>query len=785
MLTLALGVGAHAAIFGWVDATFLRPLPVPDPDRLVGIYETRDGAGFFPLSLPDFADYRDRVRSLSALAAQYPVAPLILGPVPGPGSEATGAGLPEEVVGAVVSPEYFPVLGVEPARGRFFRPEEGGAPGAHPVAVVSHDFWRVRLGGRDDVLGTVLTVNDTALTVVGVAPEGFHGVRLGFRPEVFLPTSMAAVGYRWCDAADRGCTWIEMIGRLAPGRTIEEARAETAVLARQVHAANPSSDPKTPTVRGLAVEPLVGVHPSARPRLAGLARLLLVAVTLVLLVAAANLGGLLVARNLSRRREIATRLAIGAGRSRVVGESVAEALVVAGAGGLASLPVAAWVSRVVGAVSPGERALELGIGPAVLAYAVGLAAATALLVGLAAGLQASRPGLVAALRDEGSIGGRRGGRRPRVLGGLVVAQVALSFVLLSSAGLLVRSLHQAGRMGAVDGERVATLRLRPRLVAHGPERARPFTREVVRRLEALPGVEAVAVGRLVPPWPGVDATPDEPEVIEVGPSFLETFGLPLVRGRAFDEGDRAGSGPVAIVNRALAEVRWPGQDPLGRLVDLGDGISAQVVGVAGDAAYRSLTQVAPLLVYTPYEQSPSLVDARVGVRTAGPAAEMLSTLRREVRAVDPTVPLTEVETFAARLDRLLGPVRLAERGLATSAALTVLLAGIGLYGVLALAVARRRRDIGIRIALGGTRLRVVGLVVRDALALVGAALAVGLVAAMLGGPALAHHLYGVSPRDPATFAAALALFAVVAALASWWPARRAARVDPARTLRQS
>jgi hypothetical protein len=550
VLTLALGVGAHAAIFGWVDATFLRPLPVPRPDRLVGIYETRDGAGFHPLSLPDFGDYRERVRSLSGLAAHYPVASLILGAA----AEAAG-GAQEEILGAVVSPEYFPVLGLEPARGRFFRPEEGGAPGAHPSG--------------------------------------------------------------------------------------------------------------EPTVRGLVVELLLGVHPALRPQSLRLAGLLLAAVTLVLLVAAANLGGLLLARNLGRRRESATRLAIGAGRWQVVRESVVEALVLAAAGGVASLLVAAWISRVLGALSPGERPLDLGLGAAVLGYAGALAAGTALLVGLAAGLQASRPGLVAALKDEAALGG---GRRPRALGGLVVVQVALSFVLLAAAGLLVRSLHEAGRMGSVDAERVATLRLRPRLVGYGPERARPFTREVVRRLAALPGVEAVTIGRVLPPWGGLDAAAGAPEVVEVGPRFFTTFGVALVRGRVFDEGDRAGAPPVAIVNRALGEARWPGRDPVGELLAIG-GREAQVVGVVEDAAYRSLAQVSPPTLYTPYEQSPDLVGARVGVLTAGPAADLLGVLQREVRAVDPAAPVTEVETFATRLDRLLGPVRLAESGLATSAAL--------------------------------------------------------------------------------------------------------------------
>lgn len=766
--TLALAIGAHTAIVGWAEGMFLRPLPVPGAERLVGIYETRDGAGFFPLSLPAYADYRERSRVFVALAAHYAVAPLVLG---------QDDGSRREILGSVVSPEYFSVLGLEPARGRFFHSEEAGTPGAHPVAVVSHAFWRSRLGGRDDALGRVLALNDTAFTVVGVAPEGFHGVRLGFVPEVWIPTSMAGVGYRWCDTSSRDCTWIEMIGRLAPGRTIVEARAELTGLADGLRVAYPS--PGGP-VRGLAVEPLHGVHPAERPRMLRLAGILGAAVTLFLLVAGANVGGILLARNVARQREIATRLAIGAARWMVVRECLAEAVLIACAGGVAGLAVAGALARLMTVFHPGQPRLEAGLPASALAYGAALSLVAGVGVGLVTGVQASRAELVAGLKGQASLGGRG---RPRALGLVVAVQVALSFVLVTSTGLLARSLDAAGRLSAVEPDRVATLRLRPRLVGYDARRARPFLREVVRRVEALPGVESVAVARVLPPWSGLDAAPGEPSVLEVGPGFFETFGFRLVRGRPFDEGDGAGAPRVAVVNLALAETRWQDREAVGDEVVVGD-LRLRVVGVVDDTVYRSLGQVPPPVVYTAFWQDPDLVDARLAVRTSGAAADLLPVLRGEARRVDPAVPATEAETLEARVDRLLSPVAVAERVLGASALLAVLLSAVGLYGVLAMAVAERTRDIGIRLALGGSRRRVVAETVRDPLAVVSVALGCGIAMAAAASRGLAHLLYAVSPGDPFSLAGALAVFALVSALASWWPARRASQVDPATALRQ-
>lgn len=774
--TLALAVGANVAIFSLVNALFLRPLPVAEPERLAGVYQSRDGQGFFPVSLPDARDVERWSEVFGGVAAHYPTAPLSL---------RVGREGQEEVNGSVVSADYFELLGVEPARGRFFRPEEGTTPGAHPVAVISHRLWQGRLGGRADVVGTVLEVNGVGLTVVGVAPPGFGGVLRGQPSHLWLPASMARLGYRWCDALDRGCTWLTLIGRLAAGRTVEEAEAEMAVLARRLRSLHPDGD----TERGLTVAPLSGLHPAARADTQRLAGLLLAAVTLVVLVAGANLGGLLLARGLGRGREVAVRLALGAGRRHAVAGFLAETLLLALAGGAGGVLLAVWFGRLVAAVYPSREPLPVAVDATVVVYALLLCLLAGLLLGLVPGLRATRPDLLPAL-DGGDA--RAGGRRSRLLTSLVVVQVALSFVLLAGTGLLARSLGSATGVGGLDPESLVTVRLRPRLAGYGPGRAQEYTRRVVERLEALPGVRSVSPAAGLPPFPFFGALPvgegDEGRGLEVwsdeiGPGMLDTLGIPLLRGRAFDRRDVVGGAHVVVVNRLLADALWPDRPAVGERLLLG-GRAFEVVGVFDDRAWRHLTREPLLRAYTPYWQGPDQVDARLWVRTDGDGSHLLPRIADTLRAIDPAVPVTETGTLADRLDRHLAPVHLAGRVLAASGVLALLLSAVGLFGVLALAVAQRRREIGIRMALGSDRAGVVALVYRDAMLMVAAALALGLAAALLAGRTLDAWLYGVGPRDPLALTAAALLLALVASLATWWPAHRASRLDPLETLRQ-
>jgi predicted permease len=780
ILTLAPGIGAQIAIFSLVDVLFLRPLPLlREPGRVVGIYETRDGAGFSPLALPDFLDYRQASTVFSALASHYPTAPLSLG------TDGT------EINGSVVSADYFSTLGIEPGRGRFFLPEED-RPGASPVVVVSHALWRTRFRGRD-IVGQVLRLNDTAFTVVGVAPAGFDGVLLGIPSDVWLPNAQAAVGYRWCDTRSRDCTWTGMIGRLKPGRTLREAQAEMDVLSSGLRAAHPATN----AGRGLRVTPLRGVHPAARPDTLRLAGLLLAGVTLVLVVAGANLGSLLLLRSLARRKETAVRLALGATRRQAVAESVAEALLLALLGGAAGVVTASWFARVIVLLYPSDVPLDLRLDARVLGGALLLSLVSGLIIGLVPALQTARPDLVTALK-EGAAAARPG--RPRLvglLGLLIIVQVALSFVLVTSTGLLARSLLQMARGGGIDPHGVVTLRLRPLLIDASPNRGQAFSREALHRLAALPGVRSVSLGVVLPPYPSGEpvpvglpgAAPARPRDAQtaragrIAPRYFATFGVPLLGGRDFDAHDTAGAAPVAIVDQTLARRLWPRGQAIGQPL-LVAGERYQVVGLVPDLGVRNATEPPAGQVYLPYWQDPELVDARLCLRADGDPARLLPALRRELRAIDPDVPVTEVEALTVTLDRSTAPARVSGTVLGAAAGLALFLSAIGLYGVLALAVAQRNREIGIRMALGASRRQAVALVVRDAAILVAVALAVGLAAALGAGRLLAHDLYGVGPRDPLTFLAALALLTATAALASWVPARRASRVNPLEAIRQ-
>jgi putative ABC transport system permease protein len=773
ILTLAPGIGAHIAIFSLVNVLFLKSLPLKDAASVVGVYQTRNGSGYFPLSYADYVDYRDSNAVFSELASHYPTAPLSFA-IRDDSIEANGS---------VVSGNYFSVLGIEPAVGRFFQPQDD-APGVNPVAVISHRLWQSRFRGRRDVVGQVVKVNGIPFTVVGVAPASFEGVLLGIPTEVWLPNSMSAVGYRWCDTRSRDCTWLSMIGRLKPGRTLAAAQAEMTVLSRGLEQAHLDTNQGL----GLVVTPLRGVHPSARQDTRRLATLLLAGVTLLVAVACANASSLLLMRSLTRRKEIAVRLALGATRARVVSPFIGEALVQALLGGAAGVLMASWFERAIVGLYPSDVPLDLGVDVTVLGYALLLSVVIGLIVGLVPGLQATRPSLVAAFKEEASVA-RHG--RPRLLGLLMIVQVAISFVLLAGTGLLARSVTNALRGGGFDPSGVVVVRLRPRLIGYDSRRAQAFSREAIRRLAGLPGVASVSLGLVPPPWPPGGSAfvglpgqkPSRPEdaptaaVGEITPRYFQTFGAPVLRGRDFSEQDAAGAAPVAIVSQTLAHRLWPNDTAIGQPLVVDDK-TYEVVGLVADMGYHSIVEPPPAAAYLPYWQNDGNVDARLFLRAAGDSSRLLPVLRRELRAIDSDVPVVEVETMASVVGQYLAPVRVAGYVLGASAGLALLLSAIGLYGILVLAVAQRTRDIGIRMAIGASRGRVVALVVRDVTVLISIALGLGLVTALGTSRVLAHYLYGVSPRDPWTLVAALLLLAFTAAIATWLPARRASQIDP-------
>ena len=780
--TLALGLGLTSAVMSLAYALFLRPLPVDAAARVVFVDQTRidrpvtSGFGF---SYPDYLYYRDHARAFDGLGAHYSTSPMTVGTPGGPVS----------VSGAVVTANYFTLLRLTPRAGRFFSADEDRVPGRDAVAILSYDFWRTRFAEDPRVLGTSVRINGTAFTVLGIAPEHFRGVHAGFEPNaVWIPTAMFGVGYRYCDALSRACAMVGVLGRLAADTSIDQAQAELAGLQRQLEAMYPEHLKG----HGVLVRPAVGIRIQEQAMSVPIVWLLAGAAGLVLLVASANVAGLLLARGLKRRKEIAVRLAIGASRGRLIRLLLVESVMLAAAGGVAGLPIAVWATDVLRAYFSN---LDLSLDPRIALLGFGVALLTGVATGIAPALQSTRPDLALAMKERSS-----GAGRPRsiVREGLIVVQVALSVLLLGAGGLLVRSFFMLHRGPGLDPDRVAIMRLRPSLVGFTNERAWAYQREVIERLEALPGVLAASPASAPASWRAQPVTParlpgdssDPPHAYQVGtalvgPRYFKTLGAG-VEGREFDDRDTMDGPRVAIVNETLARHFWPNGGAVGGVITVGPD-RVEVVGVVKDLQWTSALQQPDPVAYLNFWQQDRgnrvAQDSRTHIRVAGDAAALLPEIQRTIAAVDPDVPISEPGSLSARLDAQFKDVRAARTMLVTFGALALGLSMIGLYAALAFAVGERTREIAIRQALGASRADVGGLVFRRGMAIVALGIAVGVAACVIAGPFLAHLLYGVSPRDPLAIAAGPAVLIVVAALAISLPARRAMQQNPLIALR--
>jgi predicted permease len=798
--TLAIGIGANTAIFSAVNALLVRPLPFPAPHELMEIGTAAPAHGDRPArvngvwSYPKYAVFRDAQTIFTDLA-------------PWTQGQWTlrGAGEAERVRGEVVGARYLATLGVRPALGRSFLAEEDRAPGAPPLVVISDALWTRRFAADPRVLGRALSVNGAPYTIVGVLPPGFRG--LSGDADLLLPVMAQqpnAVTEPWGHR-------YRLVARLRPGVSYALAERVVAQLGRRVDAAYP--DPDDATVRwGADLRPLdaTRVDPAVR-------RALLVmsgAVGLVLLVTCANVANLLLVRATRRRREIAVRLALGAGRARLVRQLVTESLLLAGVGGAAGLLVAWWGARLLSHIDPANalrsgRMGGLGAvsfasirldGPA-LAFAAGLVLLTGMLFGLAPALRATRPALVGALKGDREQTDR--GWRGRVgRDALAAAQVALALVLLAGAGLTLRSLSKLldVRVG-VDAARVLTMQLGARAGASDGSLPALYDR-ILERVGALPGVSGVGLTDCPPLNGGCSGTSivfrdrapvapgSEPDVglHWITPSWPGVMRVPLVRGRGLTASDRLGARKVVLVNEAAVRAFWPNEDPLGKPVSVGEGDfwtdTATVVGVVGDVRFRSM-EIAPKPdVYLSYYQAPT---GRVilFVRTPGDPAALAAPVRAVLRELAPDAAVSEVRTMTSRVADATAFARLAAALLALFAGVTLALATLGVYGVVSFAAAERTRELGIRVALGASRGAVVRLVLGQGLAIALAGGALGLSGALAATRALRSLLYDVAPSDPATFAGVAALLFATVALASWTPARRAARVPPADVLRSA
>jgi putative ABC transport system permease protein len=798
VLSLALGIGLNTTLFSIVNAVLLRGGPIAEPDRLVEIY-TGPNRDYPQLttSYPDLLDIREGVPSLAAVSGSAYVRGIL----------ATG-GQPSLVTGEAVTTNYFDLLGIRPALGRWFREDEGRAAGAVPVATLSHGLWQRRFGARSNVVGETFELSGLVYTVIGVAPREFTGTLPGIPTEVWVPVTMidrlvfSGVQFSMGTEANvasrldrRGTRWLFVKGRLAEGRTLEQARAEVETVFARLRSAYPDTNEEAL----ISVEPAAGIrfHPMLDGYIRGASAALLGAVGLVLLIACGNVANLMLARGSARRREFAVRAAVGASRARIVSQLLTEGLVLAAAGGTLGVLIAWWAGRMLSGmgtdVFPVPVSFEFSIDTTVLLFALAATVATAVLFGLAPAWTSSRPELVPALKESAEGSARR---RVGLRDVLVVGQLALSLVLLVAGALLLRGLVAARSTDlGFDPAPVSSLSFNLQMNGYDVERATAFRDRAMETLRALPGVEAVSTASRLPLAPDINAdgmlvpghhAPDDQgtivDVVEVGADYFTAVGVPIVEGRAFTDADIEERRRVAIVNQTLARQFWPGQSAVGRSFHSGgfDTDPFEIVGVARDHKVRSVGEADRAYLHRP--ASPSRNIGLV-VRTNLPAEIALPSLRQALWSLEPDIVFTEDVPAAQVADATMAPTRLAAMALGAFGALALLLASVGLYSVIAYSVSRRTREVGIRIALGAARGQVLRLVLLQGVRLALVGIGIGVVASLGVGRLIESLLYGVSGVDPLAYAAAAGVLGLVALAANLVPALSAARVDPVRALR--
>jgi predicted permease len=784
VLTLAIGIAAVTQVYSWIQSIFLAPIPGASEPASVRLLwgRSRDGAQR-SLSIPTFHDLRKAGQTGDL---PFDTASFSLGTI-----NLMEGDRPERLWVSLVSGNFFELLGVRAAVGRTLTPEEDGAPGAHPVAVLSHRFWQRRFQGDPGIVGRTIRLNGQPWTVVGVAAPDFHGADIGLSVDLWAPVAMEAQVLggpgRW---EQRGWSWMHGISRLRPGVTDEQAAAALATVSARLAAQYPEN------LDGVTFHAhrFWNAPGSREPRLA-----LTVAgamALLVLVLACANVANLLLVRALGRRREAVIRLALGAGRGGLIRQLLTEGLALAVLAGVTGVLIALGARRLFNALTPST---DLPPGPPpgldvrILAFAVGVSLLTGVLFSLVPALQMASPQLAGVLRDGGMA--VSGNRKGRLRSALVVVQVALSCVLLISAGLFARSLREASRLDPGFSARrllLASLDVFPN--GYDEARGKMFYRELLRRLEAVPGVESATLAMQLPlsgsfssssvEIDGYVPKPDEEMSIGyniVGPGYFETMGIQILRGRGITLQDDERTREVVVINEAMARRFWPDGQALGRTFRQGES-ELTVVGIVRNGNYQRLREEPLPYMYVSLFQS-YLSGMIVHVRTAGEPAPLAGALREEIRALDPSLPLSNIRTMDEHLRRATFEQRLLATFLGGLGLIALLLSTVGLYSVIRYAVSQRTRELGVRMALGAQPGEVARLVLGQGmiLALLGAAL--GLAAAFAASRLLASQLYGVSATDPTVFAGVVVLLAAVSALASWLPARRAAGVDPMVALR--
>jgi predicted permease len=780
VLTLALGIGANTAIFSVVNAVLLKPLQFHDPERLVIVWEDATFAGF-PRNTPapaNYVDWKTQTQSFVDMAATAEST-----------FNLTGDGDPERVAAYAVTANFFPLLGVPPALGRVFTADDD-RPGAHNVVMLSHGLWQSRYGSDPQIINRDIQLNGAKYTVVGVMPAGFQFFESDVR--LWVPIALDAE-----ELANRGGHYLKVIARLKPGVTLDQAQADLAAVMARVAKDNPGE-----TMDGKLGAFAVPLREELAGDVRGSLVVLLVAVAFVLLIACANVAGLMLARAVARRREIALRIALGAGRVRVVRQLLTESLLLAAIAGVLGSVLAYWSFAFLQKLVPEQMALltSLTLDTRILLFTLLISLATGVVFGLVPALQSAKVDLNEALKQS-----TRVTSTGKLRSALIVFEVALSLVLLVGAGLLIQTLFQLfNQYSMLQPEQVLTMRtVLPRTKYNEPPKREAFYQQVLERVENLPGVVAAGYSTSVPlSWKGGTSgfTPEgiqspipgmayDANHREVSANYLQTMNIPLRAGRYFDKRDNGQAMRVAIINETMARQYWPGENAIGRRFNIGDpndGEWMEIVGIVADVRQMGLDEPVKAEMYMPYQQVtdwPFFIPRDLAIRTSGDPLSVAGSVRQIVREVDPDQPISNIATMSEVLGVEAAQRRMGMIMLTAFAGLALLLASLGIYGVLAYFVTQHTNEIGVRIALGASRRNILALVLKKGMGLTLLGVVIGLAASLALTRLMSSLLFGVNASDAVTFIVVPLLLATVALLACWIPARRATKVDPMIALR--
>ena len=796
--SLALGIGLTTALFCVVNAVLLRGAPIRRPDRLVEIYSGIPDYPQLTNSYPDYLSIRERADAFQGVAAHSWVRAVL-----------TGGERPRLVTGESVSASYFDVLGIPPALGRGFTAEEERIPLAAPVIVVSHGLWQRRFGGRPDVIGKTLELSGRSYSIVGVAPPSLHGAVPGIPTDFWVPVSMIDLfefsGVSWTSDNDpaptrleqRGSRWLFVKGRLAEGRSVEQARSQVDAIFASLRSEFPVTHKNVQV--SVVSAATIRFHPAIDGYIRRGSVVLLIAVGLVLLIACANVANMLLARSSAREREVAIRAALGAGRRRIIGQLLGEGAVLAAIGGALGILIAHWASRAFSVFGtnafPVPVDFDVSVDGIVLVFAIGVSLVTSVLFGLAPALSASKVDLVSALKASSAIDGSGGKRRISLRDVLVAGQMAFCVLLLVAGSLLTRALLTArARDIGYDPAPLSFLSFNLRMIGYDQPRTTALRDRALETIAALPGVAAVSHATRLPlapditmdgvKIPGQHSASDQATPVDrvaVGPNYFRTVGVPIVAGRDFTPEEIREGLRVAVINETMARRFWPDGSAIGRRIHLGelDDPPHEIVGIARDHAVRSVGEEP-----RPYLHLPA-GDGLGGlvVRSTIPAVSALPMLRQALWKLEPNIVFKQDVSAAAIAAETMAPTRIAAGLLSAFGALALLLAAVGLYGVIAYSFSLRTREVGIRMAVGADRGRIVRMVLGQGARLAAAGIFVGTLVALATTRVLASLLYGVSPFDPVAYGVACGLLLAVACLANLVPALSAARIDPLRALK--